>query len=242
MFGEKTINQKEFPAIYEQVRKVALTPSNIKKGFEAAGLYPLMTGEEWINKYRTKYNIKKNTEFSEATIGRGLLDMLKPSKKIEGLNLSNYDTKTLAPTALRIPKTDKKKSTRSKINEIDELKSEAKANANDPKRTRKMRVYRLGLETLKENRAIQKEEKRKKRIERETKQQARLEIKQRLQQLVQFYKKSGHLKQNDEKMLVPTARKIIRDIKGKDEAKKVDKDTYIKMLETAKAEIMYTAI
>ena len=74
-FGNEPIAPWEFPALYSVAVDKALTRKNLKTGFAKVGLFPLMSGDAWLGKYRLTCEIHFSThDFSARYIQQKKLE------------------------------------------------------------------------------------------------------------------------------------------------------------------------
>ena len=133
-FGVEKISQFEWPCIYKIAKSVALTPSNIKAGFEATGVWPRMTADEWLEKYGRKrgYTMIKPGKISDMRTFA-----LKPSRLYEALDIASLTPKKrIAPTPLPAPRKKRKLAPKTTL---DGLPLAAAKILNDPTRISQLR-------------------------------------------------------------------------------------------------------
>ena len=162
-FGRRPLTQFDWIALYPQARDAALTPSNIKAGFRATGVFPLMSGNDWLAKYGDQHGYVGESEvFQQPTCSKPQADIaqfLQPSKLIEALDLVTAKPRSM----LAIPKPIKKIN-RKPRQTLDGLPLAAAKVLNRPSRTSKLteleKQREIAFNRLAKERA-QREEKRK---------------------------------------------------------------------------------
>ena len=123
IFGNKNFSQFEFPYCYHQVSKTALSVNNIKSGFRKAGLYPLLSADQWLYGYGEDCGIKIAKRVTSAVdqklYSRSSIDVL------QSLNLSPRKRR-LSRVLYRPPRHTKRLRTSPRKNKIDEPVNAAK--------------------------------------------------------------------------------------------------------------------
>ena len=101
-FGVEKINQFEWPCISKIAKTVALTPENIKAGFQATGIWPRMTADEWLGRYGRK---RGYTMINPKKLSDVRTFALKPTRLYEALDIATLrPKKRIAPTPLPAPR------------------------------------------------------------------------------------------------------------------------------------------
>ena len=131
-----------------------MTPKNIQSGFQATGMWPIQTTEEWLSDNKAKRQIRTGTKQNDKEIGTELTIMLNKqqmSPSLDALLLAGQEKPVWKrPSLPPVPKKSSKQTRSSTKYKTNELKALART-LNTPKRQKLLaKVEREEKQKIKE--------------------------------------------------------------------------------------------